>query len=117
MIRHPELNRHIHKMVALAPITSKHNLKSPFRFVAPIIQPLAVTKLLFLKLFLKLNLNLYLFSIFWTDLRGKPSLTVTTCLGNFRLISANELSIKHPFVATYSSLSLGPIPITLIWYI
>ena len=42
MIRHPELNQHIHKMIALAPITSKFNLRSPFRFVAPIIQPLAV---------------------------------------------------------------------------
>lgn len=42
MIRHPELNQHIHKMIALAPITSKYNLRSPFRFVAPIIQPLAV---------------------------------------------------------------------------
>ena len=64
MIRHPELNRHIHKMVALAPITSKHNLKSPFRFVAPIIQPLAVTKLLFLKLLFKVHfLKIYIYLV------------------------------------------------------
>ncbi|KAI9553842.1 hypothetical protein GHT06_019111 [Daphnia sinensis] len=42
MIRHPELNSKIHRMLALAPISSKHNLRSPFRLVSPIIARLAV---------------------------------------------------------------------------
>ncbi|XP_046452950.1 lipase 3-like isoform X1 [Daphnia pulex] len=42
MIQHPELNSKVHRMLALAPISSKHNLRSPFRLVSPIIARLAV---------------------------------------------------------------------------
>lgn len=45
MIRHPELNSKIHRMLALAPISSKHNLRSPFRLVSPMIARLAVNLL------------------------------------------------------------------------
>jgi lysosomal acid lipase/cholesteryl ester hydrolase len=45
MIQHPELNSKVHRMLALAPISSKHNLRSPFRLVSPIIARLAVLKI------------------------------------------------------------------------
>lgn len=43
-IQHPQLNAKVHRMIALAPISSKHSLKSPFRLVAPLIQPAAVSE-------------------------------------------------------------------------
>ena len=42
MIEHPHLNAKIYRMFALAPISSKNNLRSPFRLISPILQPLAV---------------------------------------------------------------------------
>ena len=39
MIQHPRLNAKIHKMIALAPISSKARLESPVRFIFPFLTP------------------------------------------------------------------------------
>jgi len=49
--------------------------------------------------------------------RGEPFSTATICWGGFRLTSAKQLSTRHPFAATCSSLSLEPIQTTSIWYL